>query len=758
MAFLALARLLLIAVRNKNSRLRESQMIPFRSLKVAIASTVLMAAISARAGGNNKITESGSWSLWETKVNNADVCYIQSGGEGDWYMVFIKPKNNPRSPLEIQVQMLSNSRGSTVAVASIPGMNSTIAYSDIDGKKKIFQGIPKALGAFMETMKRNKDDVRLTGKGGKKEDKNDISMSGFKEMVREMEKRCNSSLPLVSADFEAGFTNAIADNVDPLKLDVTKTGQIRSLYFAAYPITVDITANKVELAKVLAKYQPSSDELTQNQNTSNRLTTVDIPNAKNDLANAQQAQATARAEIARIDATIPPLQAKVAASQKELAAAQAVIAPIKPQYDQITGDLSNAQSLLGASQNRLAYIDQRLRDGSQQLASLDAEARSLESWLPQKQNDAANARAIYNQAYQRRASFDVRWEYDTRLRQNWEYSRLANDQSQAENQARQAEMQASQVRRERDRIARDLQICRTSPITVPQIAQMQFGDGEGHEPRPPGGGNDGRGGGLVPGPRPGPGPQPDPNPQQPPPPPPPPKDCSQLEAALANADAQVAQWDRAARDARNRANQIASRMRDIERQTDWEVRNIYNDLVNREESARRDAESREQSLRNDQARISTIRNSDIPRLQNEQSSLSMERPTVLSRISSAQSDISRLSSDLAKFKASTDWDRKAAAVDAKASQLAGDQANLDSANSAKAAAQNSLNAALAREAQIKTQIDGLNAQVAALAKRAAELQAILAQLPSERAPFDQKIAELQTNLTNLQNQMLELLK
>ena len=73
-------------------------MIPFRSLKLAMAATLLLAGASAIAE-NKKITDSGDWSLWETKVGTNDVCYIQSGGENDWYMVMIKPKNSPRSEL-----------------------------------------------------------------------------------------------------------------------------------------------------------------------------------------------------------------------------------------------------------------------------------------------------------------------------------------------------------------------------------------------------------------------------------------------------------------------------------------------------------------------------------------------------------------------------------------------------------------------------------------------------------------------------------
>ncbi|MGZ3690896.1 MAG: hypothetical protein ACXVAX_05315, partial [Pseudobdellovibrio sp.] len=263
------------------------------------------------------------------------------------------------------------------------------------------------------------------------------------------------------------------------------------------------------------------------------------------------------------------------------------------------------------------------------------------------------------------------------------------------------------------------------------------------------------GGGLTPG---GPGnpgqPDPGPTPVQPPPQ----RDCSQLQNALQNANVQVQQAQNQIQMAQGRLNEVINRMNSIEQQVNWDVNNQYQQLVNAEESARQNVVSIDSDLSNDQNRDAQIRQSDIPRLTSEQTSLNAERPTVVSRISSSQAAVSQFASDLSKFKVANNWDAKAANVNAKQTQLNSDQSNLDTANASKANSQNTLQAALTSEAQIKAQIDSLNGQLNALNARATQLQAGLANLPAERAPIDGKIADLLSQLTARQQQVLDALK
>jgi predicted nucleic acid-binding Zn-ribbon protein len=752
-------------------------------LKVALAATVLMAVgFQAHAGSssNKKIKESGDWSLWETKGTSGDICYIQSGGEDETYLVMIKAKNNPKSPVETMIQMLDNSKGQTGITVSVPGLASTLSYGDLDGKKFTFQGIPKNLSQAVEIMKNNKPELKLSKVGGKKPAETKISTRGFKDMVKELESRCNAGQPMVDADFERQFINAVADSIDPLKLDPAKSSLIRSIYFAAYDVLLNKRGAEGELAQVLQKYQPQVNELNQNRARAAAVQNSELPAARNDLTQTQTQQATARAEIAKQAQAIPGLTSKRDASQAALDAAERVIAPLRPEYNRLTGSLGQAQSELSSAESRLSYIDGRVPDLDQQRNALENEAYRLEQILPSQRHEASMALSRYNQVSRDRQSYNAQWRRDEMLRQSFEYQRLNQDWQRVSRSMEMADRELRGVIRERDRVANDLRTCQSGAVAPNAVAVEQLTPGGPHEPKPPGW-TPGQGGGLVPGPKPpghggpghggpghgpggpghgpggpGPGPQPDPGggltPVEPP------RDCSQLQNALQVANAQVSQKQ-------SEVNGYSSQLRDIERRRERIVRDIdmqvdreYRSLVDAEEQARRAYDYANTTVFNNENRVAQIRRTELPNIASERSQLLNERPSVLSSISHAQSDIASLSNQLNTFRRTNDWDRKEANVNAKAAQLQQDQSALNAATSGKALAERTLQNAIAREGQINAQITALNNELAALNNRAVALNQILAQLPAERAPIDQRIASLAADLKARQDQVVNALK
>lgn len=730
-------------------------------IKLALAAGLMLSALPAHAGdANKKIKESGDWSLWE--ANSGATCYIQNAGENDYYFVVIKAKNSPDSPVEIMVQLLANDKKEIAAIASAPGLNSTISYRDANGKMMTFHGIPKNLSAFMASMQANKE-IKVTGVGGRKPEEIKISTRGFGAMLTEMQNRCNGGAPLVNSLFENTFVNGVADNIDPLvKLDNVKSGQIRSIYFAAYPIANKIIAGKNELQQVLNKYQPFSDELATNRASASRIQNADLPGARSNLAAAQKQQVDSRAELARLDASIAPLTAKRDASQKALDAAEAILAPLEPEYNRLTGNLSNAQSALDSANNRLSYIDTRLRDGSNQISSLENEARSLENNLPRRRADAQQARIFYRDASSRRSAYNVQWERDSRLRNSFEYSRAQNDERQADQEYRRADQQVQQARMNVQSASQQLQQCRSTPIVVANLTEQQVIPGWPGNPGGPGGpGEPGNPGGPgEPGNPDEPGQPPGPivDPGQPQQPPQPPRDCSAYEQALNNANQQLQQADQNQQQWARQVERARDRERQIEQQISYEVQNEYNTLVQREEEARRSSDAYDVAVRNDENRVAQIRQADIPRLEREQSALTNERPGVLSTISNSQSNVSQYTRELSAFKVKNGWDAKAGAVDAKQNQLSADQSNLDRAQAGRDTEQRRLDAAVLAEAQTKAQIDSLNTQLANLNNRATQLNQSLSGLPAERAVVDQKIAGFESDLRARQVQMLNLLQ
>ena len=724
-----------------------------KTINIALAGSLLLTSFDAFAG---VVSSAADWTLSES----GDQCLISTNNNtfGDDNNPFpnqsninfsiIKYKNKPDMPVELMVQFVSNNNSSKSATVSVSG--TTLALPDLDGRKSNFWAIPKNLSNLIQQIKGGRD-ITVKGVGGRRSEDLKLSTRGFNDMLKAMESRCNSGTSLVNAEFESVFLANVADSIDPTRIDSTKTQQLRSIYYAAYKAAFNVSNASVDLAKLLAKYQPYIDELALNRSQAKQIEETDLPATRNTLANAKQQQVDATAEIARINGQIPGLTAKIQVSQKAYDEARAILTPLEPEYNRITENLSSAQTTLREAQSRLSYIETRLRDGAQQISSLDSEARNIEYRLPQKRSDLDRARSILRDAQSRRANFNVSWERESRLRNHYEYSRLQSDRQNMTNSLRQAEMDLQRVRSERDRIARDLQQCRSGMIGFEIV----------HEPRPPGGGGDpGSGGGLVPG-NPGGGglvPGNPGNPGNPNPPPPPPRDCSYLEQALNNANNMVSQKESEQRNLANRVNEINSRIYQIERQVDSDVRREYDSLVYAEDQARRENDRIENDVNNDQNRLSQIRSSDIPRLEREQSQLQSEKPSAVSRISESTAAVSRLSQELTSFKASTGWDRKAGAVETTGSQLGADQGALEQALSNKKAAQNRLEQGAALEAQTKAQIDSLNSQLAALNKRAGELNEILKKLPEERAQFDITLAAQRAELVARTSQFLDLLK
>jgi peptidoglycan hydrolase CwlO-like protein len=707
--------------------------------KGILAGSLLAAGVSARAE-DALILKDGQWALYEAVVDNVTTCYAQTVDKvifraEDYFLEIAKVKNSATSPVELTGRIHKNKKGSTGLV--IKSSAAAIALSDTTGEKERFRGVPKNLSGLIAQL-RNGDKVEVNSVGGNKSDSFKITGLGFAKVIAEMEKRCNGGQALVNQEFESTFLGAVSASVDPTKLSKEKTTQLRAVYFSAYATFLQLKETNAALARVLAKYQPFIDELRSNRASLSQIENVDLPQSKQTLAASQKQQVDAKAEIARVDALLPGLTAKVVAAQKAYDEAKAILAPHVNEYNRITGNLNSAQSSLSEAQSRLTDIDNRLSNIANQISSLDNEADNLERGLPQRRMELDRARSFLRDAERRRAEFNVSFENERRLRNNSEYTRTRDERNQLIGILSQVENELNQIRGERERIRQMLAQCQAQPAPIP----MPKPGMPGNEDAPPGviGGI----GPALPPTNPG---QPSPN-----------ADCGKFEEALRVADAQVAEKERAQRDLANRKNQLENRMQEIERQTDREVRREYEVLVNREQEARRQVENLEDILRRDEARLSSIRLSEIPRLEREQSQLINERPSVISRINQASSDIDRLRRELAAFKAATDWDRKSANVDATARQLRADQGALSSAQQQKSNAQASLQAGINTEAQMKARIESLNAKVVSLNQRAVVLEDSIRPLAAERAPLDAKIAQLGSAVAAKQGEYLALLK
>ncbi len=703
-------------------------MTPLRSRKNLFLTTILVTqfAYIVSAQAQTKVAESKDWSLWETSTNGVETCTLQTIDKvlfrsEDFIMELSKVKNNAASPLEIMMRIQKNKKESTGLSAQISTSNRFLSFSDMTGNKDVYWGTPKNLSALMTQLKNKSEDLAVKAKGGKKEIDFTIRGRGFSEMLTEMEKRCNASLPLLRQSFETEFLANVSDAVNPVTLTPAKTNQLRANYFAAYQIHTLLLETKSQLNQVLAKYQKLIDELATNRSEFNQITKSDLPASQKTMADAQKLQVDMKTEIARLAQLIPTLTAKVQTSQTAYDKSSAVLAPLEPEFNRLSSGLRNAQQLLANAESNLASLDRRLQEIASQISRLQNEAAQIQNTLPSRKMELDRAASVLRNAESARSQYNVSWERDRALRANPEYSSLQNERQILDSRLAPEQVRLQQLQSERNRIAKDLEICgsqagigTTPPGQVPGLT-------------PP----------LVPGVIP---------PQEPQPAEPNGVDCSALEQAVANADQMIAQQRTVVDQINGRRNEVYSRIGIIESDINSEIQRINGQLVQNEEVARLDYRRIEQDVSQSENRLWSIRNSELPALVNENNQRMNERNTAQTQIAQGRQNVDQFTRDLTKFKLANDWDKKAADVDSKSRQLTADQNTLSDAQSLKLTSEKKLAQGIATETEMKKRIIELNARLAVLNQRADQLNVGLKNLPAERAPIDAKISAQQNEL------------
>jgi chromosome segregation ATPase len=522
--------------------------------------------------------------------------------------------------------------------------------------------------------------------------------------------------------FESEFLANVSDSVNPVTLTPAKTNQLRANYFAAYQIHTLLLETKSQLTQVLAKYQKLIDELATNRSEFNQITKSDLPASQKTMADAQKLQADMKTEIARLSQLIPSLTAKVQASQTAYDKSRAVLAPLEPEFNRLSSGLRTAQQLLANAESNLASLDRRLQDIASQISRLQNEAAQIQNMLPGQKIELDRAASDLRNAESARSQYNMSWERDRALRANPEYSSLQNERQILDSRLSPEQVRLQQLQSERNRIAKDLEICgsqagigTTPPGQVPGLT-------------PP----------LVPGVIP---PQ---EPQQPTEPAG--VDCSALEQAVANADQMIAQQRNVVDQINGRRNEVASRIEMIERNINNEIQRINNQLVQNEETARSNYRRIERNVSQNENRLWSIRNSELPALVNENNQRMNERNTAQTQIAQGRQGVDQFTRDLNKFKLANDWDKKTLDVDSKLNQLSADQKTLSDAQNLKLTSEKKLAQGISTEADMKKRISELNARVVALNQRADQLNVGLKNLPAERAPIDAKISAQQNEL------------
>lgn len=651
------------------------------------------------------VADEGDWTLSEVSTSSGVQC-VASNKDSSWfrsevyYLEITKLKNSSKSPAEIILRVENNKRGTGGFFASIKGASSRFVFTKQSTQQKVqnFVGIGSNLSQFVELLKKNDEDIEIVGVGGS--DSIDFSNDGdgFKEIISAMEKRCNSGASLTDSKFESLFFQNLPKTINPLKVTAAVTEQLRALHFSAYDLYLQGKAAQGALDVILAKYSPFLRELEKVTANISQIENVDLPKTREILANAQKQQVDSQAEINRLTALIPSLETTVQQSQRSYDEVYAILAPHIPEHNRISNRLGLALTALQDAENRYSFIVNRLSQLSSDLSSLDREADQLEYSLSSQRSNLSSLRSNLQDAERRRSGFDVSYERDRRLGRDSEHGRLKDERQRLNSSLSDADRDVSQIHGERERIKRSLEQCKA---TVPAI------------------------------------------------------DCSQFEKALDVANSQVDQKEKVKIEISRRLNEVVSRLSDIENAIDRQVRNEYDDLVRREEEIRHEFNRVDDIVRQNESRVNQIRNSEIPQREREQSQLINEKPQVSAQIRDYNEVVDRSRAELENFRRSTDWDRKADAVNKADVQLKADQSKLAKAKDGKKAAEKSLQEAQLVEKQSKEKIESLTARLAELNTRSLELNTAIKPLAEERAPLDKKITELKQALADARVQFLE---
>ncbi len=654
------------------------------------------------------IMDEGDWTLSEVSTNSGVLC-VASNRDSGWfrtevyYLEISKLKNKLDSPAEITLRVENNKRGNQGFIATIEGSPTNFVFTPlvVGEKNSSFVGIGSNLSKIIDLVKIDDEDFEFNGVGGSSTSDFSFDGDGFKEIITAMEKRCNNGTKLVDTKFESFFFQGLPTKLNPLKISIETSQQLRKYYFSAFNLFMQGKEAQTALNALLAKYKPALTELETVRKNLNQIQNIDLPNTRQILAAAQKQQVDAQTEITRLATLIPSLINQVSISKKAFDEASAILAPHVPEHNRLSNSLNNSQSALSDARERYAYIENRLQNLSSQISSLDSEADRLESALPSQRSELNNLRSNLREAEQRRSQYNVSNERDRRIQRDSQHRQLQDERARVNNDLSSADRDLDNIRSERERARRDLEQCKTAT---------------------------------------------------------PPKDCSSIERAIEVATSQMVAKERTKAEISRRLNDIISQLNNIEDNIDRQVRNEYDSLVNRETEIRTQFDRIDNTVRQNESRLSGIRSVEIPQMERERSQLSSEKPQVSSRIRDLTDDVARLSQELENFKRATDWNRKAADVDRTKTKLRADQNELASANSQKLAAEKSLENGRTVERQSNEKINSLVARATQLDKRAQELEIVIKPLAEERAPLDRKIAELAESLANLRTQFLDLLK
>ncbi|MBO9667625.1 MAG: hypothetical protein J7501_12525 [Bdellovibrio sp.] len=243
----------------------------------------------------------------------------------------------------------------------------------------------------------------------------DFSLRGSSDIVEALSTQCNKGKSLVQTNFEKSFVPVQVGQMDPLKFDALKSGELRRLYLDAVKTNAEKAALQSQLTALNTQYAKMIQELAAANGSLDQMT-------KTQLVNLQNQKTSLTNQIASLDQQL--LQQQTAITAKEASVSQAnavydqawgVLAPYETEHKRLSDLADAAKRNLSSSQSRLADIDQNIRAKTAAIDNSQSEVSSLQSQISQADSAVQRARYDVDQTsyiYQR---FDAYRERDERI-------------------------------------------------------------------------------------------------------------------------------------------------------------------------------------------------------------------------------------------------------------------------------------------------------------------------------------------------------
>lgn len=658
-------------------------------LRRLIFISVLLGGILASA---QAVVTEKKWTLYDYSTpalpNAQCVAYTQVRKNGVTYSLELSRLKNQASPTQTILRQVGEGESSQGWVLTTNTTEKPVVFGFMiqDAAGKFFWGVPRTetlIGSLLAGR-----DLPVVSRGGSKEVKFDFQHDGFGKIWQNMQSRCSGSQEISNAQFEKYLLLNPNRIIDPLKLDSSAVGVLRSLFVDAHRLYTQRAVKYAELQALRERFKSILDEYEPLVTMIDQITQRDIPRLHQQQAENERLKLNSESELRQVTASLPRLQSELNQSQVALERAEQVIAPFVPDHENYVAAVSTAQSALSGAEARLSSIRRQISDSQNYLNNLDYELQRVEREVFDARSRLSYAQREYNDAEVEYRRFNPQQEERMRLQSNGQYQSARQQLPQAQAQLNQAQGRQSQASGELNRAQQELRQCQATAGA----------------------------------------------------------DCSAQQARVSSAQSQLQQANSEVQQANRTVNQHQNTIRAIENQVRNEVRRIQDRLLTRVQRARDEVNRYESIISRGEQRARDIRYVEIPSTRSQIDRLGREASATESEIAGYQVRVRQTQRELEAFEARVGWNTKKSALDQAQADFSRKQTALLTANNRKSQLEQTIESCLNEKTRLaealRVKTDTLNRSRA----RAETLKQELGPYDAEKSRIDREMSVLQTQM------------